>query len=267
MYAAFAALGVAFGPRFQTIKSVHFEGAQASAVLEAAADLAGPKSAASSPIHPTVLDGALQSCLIASAGSVGLPKERLLPVGIDRFTTFGRAPARLHAFTTVRREGDGGSLTADVELRAPDGTLVALIEGARFAPSDCALIAPARPGGRDAARDRLGAVAPNRSTGGGHRSGVDHLCGRSGERRRARDGVAGQGRALPACAPGSANWLQVGPDVWTIDPAQPAHVASILAETAWRQGASIAGLAHLWSLDIEPLASHPGSRRRRCRAG
>ena len=250
LYEVFTDLGVAFGPRFRTIKSLSSGNAHATTVLELFEDLQAPE--APWLVHPTVLDGALQSCVVASAGFDGLPRELLVPIGIDRVTVWGRAPNHVHAFTMVERAGHDGSLSAEVELRSPDGTPIALLEGVRFAPTDALATGPSKPA--DDALYELTWVSAPKPEAPADASGQAWivLIDRQGTGDALATALEAMGARCLRVRAGSALATPDGPNVWTVDPAEPAHFAAILARTEWRNGARLAGLVHFWSLDIEP---------------
>jgi len=127
-YEAFDSLGVQFGPAFRTVRGLVAEAALARASLELRTPAVG--------MHPALLDGALQACIAAATGTAGRVTELLLPIGVDRYQVHGEVPPRLRAEVAWRREGVGGSITAQVRLCAVDGRVVAQAQGVRLAPAN-----------------------------------------------------------------------------------------------------------------------------------
>ena len=252
VYAAFATLGVAFGPQFHTLQGLTVGEAVAEGWLErneTAPAAAGPTQS----VHPTMLDGALQLCVAcATGGGSGIPRELLLPLGVDRYTVFGPVPARIHARVTYERVREGGALSANVTLRAPDGSVVAALEGVRFAPANLQeLVAP------HGADDWVYEVAwrPVPDTGAATAQRTDHpgawlvLADTRGVGEALAKDLQSRGaRCLLVRAGDSLR--QVGADEWTVNPARPADFDALLAGKDWRGGVALASVVHLWSLDL-----------------
>jgi acyl transferase domain-containing protein/NADPH:quinone reductase-like Zn-dependent oxidoreductase/acyl carrier protein len=263
VYAAYDSLGVAFGPEFRTVKGLTLSDGGAEGWLERIGSAASVSMAESTRaaeiagVHPTVLDGALQLCVAAATGAgTGVPRELLLPLGMDRYTVSGPVPARVHASVTYERVRAGGAVSANVTMRAPDGSLVALIEGVRFAPANLgALSAPAK------TDDWLYEVAwrPLADSGSSQSQALTSSAASSGAWIVLAD-ARGVGAALAdalrsrgarcLCVYAGDTLRQVGLDRWTVDPTRPADFDAIFAETGWREGVALAGVAHLWSRDV-----------------
>ena len=130
IYAAFESLGIAFGPSFRVLQSI--EGGTARDCAWLARSEETKYAGAHDPnLHPTVLDGALQACVIAAAGETGLPSALWLPVGIERYRILADVPDRVIALVSLDRNHAPGVLAATVRLTDERGELVALIEGVR----------------------------------------------------------------------------------------------------------------------------------------
>ena len=241
LYSAFAALGIEFGPSFQTLHGVAVgadRGAQAWVESPEARD-------GNSSVHPTVLDGALQLCVVAAtATAAGLPGELLLPLGLDRYTVVAPVPPSVHARVTYERVREGGALSANVTLHGPDGSVVAVLEGVRFAPAaDHWLYEIAwRP---DEAERSSVEVTPSAWIVLADTRGVGDALA-----------AALVSRGMRCLRVRAGDRLQrVAPDLYVVNPAQPAHFDAILADAEWRDGLALGGVAHLWGLDVSPLES------------
>ena len=96
LYARFAELGVAFGPAFRTLERWRVGESSAEAWLALPArDAADAADAADSGVSATLLDGALQLCLVAA--SAGQPSALFLPLAIASFIRCGACGARTSA--------------------------------------------------------------------------------------------------------------------------------------------------------------------------
>ena len=142
VYAAFAALGVDFGPRFRVLSGITRGQGIAQAWVELPAECTS--ESAQHLVHPVLLDAALQLCSVAAGEALPavLPSRVLLPLGADRVELRAVPGARLRARATVREAGRS-SLVVDLRLETPDGALVARLDGVRFAAVDAAAFAPA----------------------------------------------------------------------------------------------------------------------------
>jgi NADPH:quinone reductase-like Zn-dependent oxidoreductase/acyl carrier protein len=263
VYSAFSTLGVSFGPAFQTLQGVTARETSAEGWLERNGETESPGIAGSAglafAVHPTVLDGALQLCVAgATGGATGIPRELLLPLGVDRYTVFGPVPPRIHARMTYERVREGGALAANVTLSAPDGSLVAALEGVRFAPANLHELVSLQQ-----ADDWLYEVAwrplPDTGATSGSRSDSAGCWVLLVDSRGVGNALAEALRARGArclCIRAGDSLRQTGPDQWTIDPARPSDFDAILAEKNWRGGAALTGVVHLWSLDLPTSFEH-----------
>ena len=140
LYERFAALGMPFGSTFRTVDlwRAGVDSAEAWLVRRAPA----ASGAAIDGVHPTVLDGALQLCVVAlTSTDAHLPDALLLPLGVESYSVYAPVPERVRAVVHVERELESGAATAHVQLFDPDGRLVAAAGGVRFAPADAAALA------------------------------------------------------------------------------------------------------------------------------
>jgi len=122
-YSELRDLGAPFGPAFQTVRRL------AVADLEAWTDVqlgeAEQRDAASYWIHPALLDGCLQTAVAASRGLGNL----FLPFAIDRFECFARGSMEARAHARAKPSSSSDVLSADIDVRREDGSLIARISG------------------------------------------------------------------------------------------------------------------------------------------
>ena len=246
LYARFAAVGVQFGSNFQTLNLWRLERDRGEAWLVQRVATVDAESA--DALHPTVLDGALQLCVMAITSSDGtLPGAILVPLGVESFTVLRPAPERVRVVVEIARDEAGGA-AARADVFGEDGVLVALLTGARFAPVNArALAAFAR------ASDTMYDIAWRRA-----------------EPARHADARAADGRWIVCTngsAPGSAVVRAFADHGGTV---VSVHVGAVTQRTAsgfavrhgdasaMRQcleaivadGVPVRGVVHLWSLDI-----------------
>ncbi|MEO8152058.1 MAG: SDR family NAD(P)-dependent oxidoreductase [Rhizobacter sp.] len=229
VYHRFAELGVSFGPSFQCLSELGVGRGVAQAWLQLPPGMATEGHA----LHPVLLDGALQLCSVA-AGREGLPQQLFLPLGADEFQLTAHAAARLQVF--VRTHELGTSLSADVTISAPDGSVVASIRGMRFAPADARTLAEA-PAAADLLYDVAWQCAATRSPVG----------------RQTADGTwliladrSGMGEAL-------VNELtRAGARCVRVFAGDSLDAVSGVISGVMPQAGSWRGVVHLWGLDTAP---------------
>jgi acyl transferase domain-containing protein len=141
LYARFGQLGVEFGPTFRTLQRWRLGESSAEAWLELApSDNSGVSD---SCVSATLLDGALQLCLLAAHGSC--PSSLVLPLAVESFAGLRRIPARVRAEARILERGAGGSLTATVRLFSEDERPIAALDGVQLAPADAATLTDVGP--------------------------------------------------------------------------------------------------------------------------
>ncbi|HVQ06291.1 MAG TPA: acyltransferase domain-containing protein, partial [Burkholderiaceae bacterium] len=157
-YDAFAALGVAFGPRLRTLRDLTVGDDRAAAITETQEPPTGPWA------HAAQIDAALQLCSAAApAGAQGQrPARVMLPVAAQTITLRRCAASRLRAEARVTRDDD--RLGADVWLRTDEGSEVVSMQGVRFVRADAAATASMRSRDRDVYVEiwEQAAATPNR---------------------------------------------------------------------------------------------------------
>ena len=140
----------------------------------------GSQSGADRP--PVGVGGSTRRCSTAPCSSACSPPphptaqrpgDLLLPLAVERYTVTAAAPARVRAEVRVQRAAAGGSVVASVRLLDPDGTLVAALDGVRFAPADPAALTLGASPGATAYELRLAAGSGQRTRDRSARPGAD----------------------------------------------------------------------------------------------
>lgn len=250
LYDAFESQGAQFGPSFRNIERLTLprDGAATAWLRRPPTD----DDTTSSGIHPAVLDGAVQACVAAAGG--GLPRELLLPLAVESYRLVAPAPDRLCAELVWTREtSGGGSLAARIELKAPDGTLVATLDGVRCVTT----IANAQPSlaADDALHEIAWVDAP--SFVGPPVSGAWLLlCDSSGVGRALAAVLAAQGQPCLLAHAGPAP-AREAVDHAVLVPGDAAGLLELVEDSRWRAGQPLAAVVHLWSLDESRAPAEP----------
>ena len=246
LYGAFAALGVRFGPEFRTLERWRVGdgiGEGWLAHLPHAAPARGGFG-----VHPTLLDGALQLCVLAATGAA--PSALLLPIAVESYTPHGPTALRVRAEVRITENRPGGSVAASVRLFSEDDLLVASLDGVRLAPASSASLgelAAYHVRWRRMSADTPAEVAP-RADGAwivltdGSATGhaiVAALTASGGRCLEVRTGPA-TGRD--------------GETAWTIAQSDASAMHACLSDSSWRGGLPLRGIVHTWSLDAAPAA-------------
>ena len=141
VYRIMAAAGIALGPAFRVVEEFR------SGAREGRARVVRPPESrdTGAAVPPTLLDGCFQAVL-AALGEFDVP---YVPFGWDRLWLRGPLPDRIDCVARLR-EAPGETLTADLELRADDGSSIGGITGlaARRATRE-AMLAALRDGDED----------------------------------------------------------------------------------------------------------------------
>ncbi|MEX2631038.1 MAG: amino acid adenylation domain-containing protein [Tistlia sp.] len=147
-YAAFAALGIAYGPGHQGLEYLYFSQPDAAGAAAArpqvlarlALPAGGAAQAPAFALHPGLLDSALQACigLMAGAGqalpdgtSTAAGPAAALPFGLDSFELLAPLPATLWAWIRYAEgSGPGDRLQKlDLDLADKEGRVCARLRG------------------------------------------------------------------------------------------------------------------------------------------
>jgi acyl transferase domain-containing protein/NAD(P)-dependent dehydrogenase (short-subunit alcohol dehydrogenase family)/acyl carrier protein len=225
LYQRFAELGVAFGPAFRGLHDVRAGAGAAEGWVELPAGLMVDGFA----LHPVLLDGALQLCSVAAGRGAdgGVPARLYLPLGADRLLLRTASAARLRVRANV--VATGSSLSASVTITQPDGSLVARLDGMRFAPADASAF-DSMPVDDELLYDVAWTHAPALATPARHSADGTWLVlsDRSGVGEALVRGLTQAGARCVCIAAGES-------------------LAAVSAAGPWR------GVVHLWGLDIAPL--------------
>jgi acyl transferase domain-containing protein/NADPH:quinone reductase-like Zn-dependent oxidoreductase len=260
VYARFLSLGVDFGPSFRCLRDVRRGEGVAEGWIDLPAEL--ESDAPLHAIHPVVLDAGLQLCSIAAPrGPAGdLPRDVFLPLGVDSLQIVRRAGGRVFGRARIGEAGSG-SLSAEVTLEVHDGERVSplvILRGIRFARADASAFA-AHDGASDMLYERawhpLGAAS---TVGSGRAEGAWLVfADRGGFADRVIQGLVATGGRCVRVLVGN-EFAKTADDTWTVNPAEPEHLALLLADllpadagTALR--GSPRGALHFWGLDVSPL--------------
>ncbi len=111
---------VYWGPRWQSLKSVHLGESEALARLELPEEFAGDLGELG--LHPALLD-------VATALTSGLTEgESYLPLSYHKVRIHGRLPRACHSYLRLQGAPDGETVSADVALLDDDGRELVAIE-------------------------------------------------------------------------------------------------------------------------------------------
>jgi acyl transferase domain-containing protein/acyl carrier protein len=128
-YARFAAAGLEFGPAFRTVRSLTLGPDRARGVLRLPDALTGESDLY--PVHPVLLDGALQVLGAAMAESDGTDAGGTwrIPTAIARVAIHASAGARAWCEARVTSRSADGGCTGSLRLFDDEGRLLVEIEG------------------------------------------------------------------------------------------------------------------------------------------
>ncbi|MCB1630178.1 MAG: SDR family NAD(P)-dependent oxidoreductase [Sinobacteraceae bacterium] len=259
LYDEFARIGADFGPSFRTITHLSLRPGGATAWLQRSSSIAACPDEPTAGVHPTVLDGALQACL-AAIGQ-GSPQALYLPFAVDRFEVCGPVPERLRAELRWTSEpANAGSLAFEIALWSAEGSLVARLEDVRCMPPPSGLSMRADPWLHEVRWSPVPDTPATAATSGAWLL----LCDASG----VGDALAAalEARGQPCLrVHAAADPQRSGPHHVTVDPTRVESLERLLADTRWRKGQPLAGIVHLWSLDIATTAWSVEDAQARCR--
>ncbi len=123
-YARLAELGFGFGPAFRTIESLRVTPG------ETWVRVCLPQTERREParylFHPSLLDGCLQA---AAAGATEILEGVYLPFSLERLEMYQPVGNEVWARAFLRRSADRDVLSADIEVRDDEGSLLARVAG------------------------------------------------------------------------------------------------------------------------------------------
>lgn len=254
-YSRFAALGVAFGPAFQTLSAIERADGHATAWIELPQSLAAMTSGYA--VHPVLIDAALQLCSAAASPDADgeVPARVFLPLGADRVTIRRSDATRLRGRAVVESGAAGESLSAKVILETERGERVVTLDGMRFARAVPAAFAAA---GRDAGlelevewqrKDEVRSAAPIDARGTWLL-----FADKSGIAAQIASRISAAGGHCLLVEPGE-QFARLRDDVWTVDPREANHFARLLAETGWATAGQRRAILHCWPVDTSTFDS------------
>lgn len=226
--------------------------------------------------HPALLDASGHSMAAARRPTVADPDNVFVLGGIDETRFYARPGTELYCHATLVPSQRDDSFTADLDIRDPQGGLLAEMRGLRLqylagvAPRETAspVDTPTPPEEAPTPRRLPAAPAPAAAPAGDSLSWLHDLRWQPSTRRAPKagteagtwmvfsdSGTAGRRVARSLRAEGrqvvvvtaAAAFHAGGTDLFRVDPSAAEHYASVVAETA-RLG-PIAGVVHLWALD------------------
>jgi acyl transferase domain-containing protein/NADPH:quinone reductase-like Zn-dependent oxidoreductase len=259
IYTEFRELGARFGAALQCLRRVERAEGFARASVELPSGLGELGSYA---MHPSLIDSALQLCMVAIGGRAGrvLPRPLYLPLGADRIVIHPGAHRSAVARVRARGGVEEATIVADISMEAPSGAPAMIVEGMRFARAEAVALAPFR----DAEHLYDVGWRPVSDPPGddGDASGTWLLLGDEGgvtlrlaERLR-RSG----GRAVLASI--GDRYRRISRDEFSLDPAAPEDIGALLAEGGWSAGNPLRAVIDCWPLDIRRGDDRPASGER-----
>jgi hybrid polyketide synthase / nonribosomal peptide synthetase FtdB len=264
-YSALAALGYHYGPAFQGIEEVWIGPDEALARIRPTEPLGA--EAGRHHCHPVLLDACFQSLLTPQllterADPPGTGIHLPLSIGEVRLDPIGDQPLWVHA-TISRRDGD--ELVGDLAVYSEGGASLGRIRGFRAADIEKAPAAvglgtidtwladltwvdrPLDPG--------EGELDPGEGAGAGE-AGRDWLifADAQGVADELAALVTAQGRRCHLVRPGQGYRMGHERCASTVVPGSAADLERLFAELG-EDGASFGTIAHLWNLDLPPIAA------------
>ncbi|WP_371524667.1 SDR family NAD(P)-dependent oxidoreductase [Streptomyces sp. NBC_01283] len=245
-YAALRHAGLAYGPAFQGIEELWQGRAEAVARLRERSALTTDRG--KHPVHPVVLDSALQ-VLSAALDAQDQPLDATyVPVAVGGFTLVGDqvAPRWAHAAVTAPQPGADTITGARVVLYDAEGAAVGEITDVTLQRLDRTETADPRD---EALLDLVWRSTPAPAPALQQPPGswllfVDQARTTAG----LADALRAHGATCRTVTTGPA-YRKVGPDHYEIDPGSREDIAALLADLT-ASGTGPDGIVHGWSLDI-----------------
>ncbi len=257
-YAAMAARGLAYGPRFRNVAQLWCGEREAVARIESPAVLEPEIDAYG--YHPAPFDAGMHAVLAARLlGGGGPPGDArtLVPVGMDGVWVH-RRPGRVAWVQLSWREvpeSEGGGFAGDLVLRDADEAPVLAIAGVRLQPIHRAFAAAA-PQEVPGAYHELAWEPVAGAAGGGVAGGWLLLGDEGGLAEALAERLAGGGGAALLAHAGEACHLS-GERRATIRPDRAEDFAALVAAARERLPRPWRGIVHLWSLDAPAHGGEP----------
>jgi acyl transferase domain-containing protein len=127
LYERLARAGVAFGPAFRTVRTMHI--APGEAWIEASLQNTERRIANEYQFHPSLLDGCLQASVAAWPGDLNRP---FLPFSLERYELFRNAGEAVNAHAVLRSSVRPDELSADIEVLNSSGEAISRVTGLRM---------------------------------------------------------------------------------------------------------------------------------------
>jgi acyl transferase domain-containing protein/NADPH:quinone reductase-like Zn-dependent oxidoreductase len=244
-YREFSELGARFGPSFRCLRQIE----RADGFARGSIELSDVDPDAYL-MHPALIDGALQLCLLAVGGNTDsvVPKSLYLPLGADRIIIDPGLHRNLLARAHVRKAADAATFVADIWVDTPAGESAMVIEGMRFALAESVSRARARdsenlyrvswtpiPGvlGNDARATGTWLIFADK---GGVGTGLAERLRKCG------------GRALLVAV--GSRYSRISADEFIVDPAASEDIGAVLLDGGWSDANPLRGVIDCWPLDI-----------------
>ena len=261
-YARLSAAGVEYGPSFRNVASVvRSDGWASGALLLSEAVTA---DAARYDMHPGILDACLQVIGLALPGAGGEANDDrvYLPVEIGQYTHVRAVEKQMRAECTVEPSADGSRETflGSVTLRTATGEVIASVRGIRFKRASRAAL-------RRAEKRRLedwmyriewepvSAVAPAATASGRWLVFAD----KQEVAHRLSQVALMRGATVVLVQPGT-RYVAPRDGIGMVRPDAPQDFHELLREVA--AAGPLAGILHLWNIDLDPDVSADLSRAR-----
>lgn len=249
--------GLGYGPMFQSMRRLAAGDAQALGDLSLPDGLA--EEAGSYRLHPSLLD----ACFQTLGGGLPAPSADvvLLPIGIGSLRVYrpGVSSAASHVRITSDFAANQKTVTADITVLAPDGEVVAELEGLRLRQVNRELLM--RQMRRDI-DDWLYRIDWQPK----HRSGASPetdtgcwliLADRGGAGAKLASELRDRGHRCVVAEPGDA-YEQKSDQEYTVCPSRVEDFGRMLDDAFEGEEAQVDGVVHLWSLNAASVDKADG---------
>jgi acyl transferase domain-containing protein len=247
VYAEFCELGARFGASLQCLRRVERAEGFARASIELPP---GVDEVDAYAMHPSLIDAALQLCMIAIGGQAGrvLPQPLYLPLGADRIVVNPGAHRSLVARARARRAPDVATLVADIWIDTPSGAAAMIVEGMRFARAEPVARAPIQ--GIENLYHVGWLPLSSLPTEDADTSGTWLiLADERGAAIRLAKRLRKSGARAVTVAAGD-RYRQLSADEFALDPSAPEGIGKLFGEGGWSDANPLRAVIDCWPLDI-----------------
>src|SRR5579864_3049437 len=119
VYAAVAQSGLVYGPSFQAITAIHLGNGEVLAQLRLPANVAD--KSAEYVLHPSLMDGAMQACVVLMEGASGGPREPRTSFGLDSLRMISPCTPEMLAWVRYALGSQTGDTTVKIDIDLCDG--------------------------------------------------------------------------------------------------------------------------------------------------